>query len=60
MFELTIDESISSICDEKTDTLKLDKKSQKFGDGDKLEVCDIDNLPNYLKNNLDSFKEWIE
>ncbi len=40
--------------------LKLDKKSQKFGDGDKLEVCDIDNLPNYLKNNLDSFKEWIE
>ena len=40
--------------------LSLDKKSQKIGHGRKLEKYDINNLPNYLKNNIDKYKQWID
>ena len=40
--------------------LKVDKRSQKIGDGTRLENYDIKKLPNYIKDNLDKFKEWID
>jgi beta-1,4-mannosyl-glycoprotein beta-1,4-N-acetylglucosaminyltransferase len=39
--------------------LKADKRSQKFGNGIELENYDIKKLPNYIYNNLDKFKDWI-
>ena len=40
--------------------LRVDKRSQKIGDGTRLENYDIKKLPNYIKDNLDKFKEWID
>ena len=40
--------------------LNLDKRSQKFGHGRKLEKYKIKNLPNYLKNNIEKYNEWID
>jgi len=40
--------------------LRADKRSQKIGDGTKLENYDIKKLPNYIKDNLDKFKKWID
>jgi beta-1,4-mannosyl-glycoprotein beta-1,4-N-acetylglucosaminyltransferase len=40
--------------------LNLDKRTQKFGHGRKLEKYDIKNLPNYLKNNIKKYNEWID
>jgi beta-1,4-mannosyl-glycoprotein beta-1,4-N-acetylglucosaminyltransferase len=40
--------------------LNLDKRAQKIGHGSKLEKCDIDSLPNYLKINLKKYREWID
>jgi len=40
--------------------LNVDKRSQKIGDGDKLESYDIKKLPSYIHKNLDKFKEWID
>jgi len=39
--------------------LNADKRSQKFGNGIKLENYDIKKLPNYIYKNLDKFKNWI-
>ncbi len=40
--------------------LNVDKRSQKIGDGNKLETYDINKLPNYIINNLEKFKKWID
>ena len=40
--------------------LNVDKSSNKFGRGKKLENIKINSLPNYLQNNLEKYKEWIE
>tara|TARA_B100001057_G_C22613849_1_gene857658 strand:- start:36 stop:926 length:891 start_codon:yes stop_codon:yes gene_type:complete len=40
--------------------LKADKRLNKFGDGEKLEICPLDKLPKFLQNNLNTFKEWID
>ena len=40
--------------------LNLDKRDKKIGSGDKLEKYDINNLPNYLKNNINKYKNWID
>ncbi len=39
--------------------LNVDKSSNKFGHGKKLENIKINLLPNYLQNNLEKYKEWI-
>ena len=39
--------------------LNVDKRSQKFGNGNKLEKYDMKNLPDYINKNLDKFKDWI-
>tara|TARA_B100000902_G_C27307137_1_gene916167 strand:- start:1813 stop:2703 length:891 start_codon:yes stop_codon:yes gene_type:complete len=40
--------------------LKTDKRSVKFGLGDKLEKYPLESLPKYLKNNLNTYKKWID
>lgn len=40
--------------------LNLDKRDKKIGSGDKLEKYDINKLPNYLKNNINKYKNWID
>ena len=39
--------------------LRADQRSQKFGNGNKLEDYDIEKLPTYIYKNLDRFKDWI-
>ena len=39
--------------------LRADQRSQKFGNGNKLEDYDIEKLPTYIYKNLDKFKDWI-
>ena len=40
--------------------LNLDKRAQKIGHGKKLEKYDTNNLPNYLKNNIEKYNEWMD
>ena len=40
--------------------LKVDKRSNKFGNGKKLENFKINLLPNYLQKNIEKYKEWID
>ena len=40
--------------------LKVDKRSNKFGNGKKLENYNINSLPKYLQNNSKKYKEWID
>ena len=40
--------------------LKVDKKTNKIGTGNKLEKLNINQLPNYLKDNLEKYKNWID
>ena len=40
--------------------LRVDKKSNKVGKGLILENFDIENLPTYIRNNLDKYKNWID
>ena len=40
--------------------LKLDKRDQKIGYGNELEKYDIKNLPNYIQENLNKYKDWID
>ncbi len=40
--------------------LKADMKKSKFSGGDELKVTKTDELPNYIKNNLDKYKQWLE
>ena len=40
--------------------LNVDKSSNKFGNGKKLENYEINSLPKYLQNNSQKYKEWID
>tara|TARA_B100001564_G_scaffold350567_1_gene355198 strand:+ start:72 stop:941 length:870 start_codon:yes stop_codon:yes gene_type:complete len=40
--------------------LRVDKKSNKIGQGLILENFDIEKLPNYIRNNIDKYKNWID
>ena len=40
--------------------LKVDKKVQKIGHGNKLEKYDLKKLPPYINDNLNKFKKWID
>ena len=35
-------------------------KKSKFNGGENLVVAPIDELPNYIKNNFDKYKQWLE
>ena len=40
--------------------LKVDKKINKIGNGNKLTKYPITKLPKYLQNNINTYKDWIE
>jgi len=40
--------------------LKVDSRSNKFDDGNKLEKIDLSLLPSYILENKNRFKKWIE
>ena len=40
--------------------LKTDMKKSKFDSGQKLTVSAINELPIYIQNNLDKYKQWLE
>ena len=40
--------------------LRVDKRTNKVGNGLKLENFGIEKLPNYIKDNLDKYKNWID
>jgi hypothetical protein len=40
--------------------LKVDKKIQKIGHGNKLEKYKLKKLPSYINNNLEKFKDWLD
>ena len=40
--------------------LKVDSKINKFNGGEELKITSTDELPNYIKNNLDKYKNWLE
>ena len=40
--------------------LKVDKKINKIGNGNKLIKYPINKLPNYFQNNINKYKNWIE
>ena len=40
--------------------LNVDKRISKFGNGSKLENYPIQNLPKFLIDNLEKYKEWID
>ena len=40
--------------------LKVDKRSNKIGDGDKLEKYSLDKLPKFLQDNLNIYKDWMD
>ena len=40
--------------------LKVDKRVNKVGSGSILEKFEIKELPNYIQNNLNIYKDWID
>ena len=40
--------------------LKTDMRNSKFDSGQKLIVLETDELPVYIQNNLDKYKQWLE
>tara|TARA_B100001564_G_C20532407_1_gene620384 strand:- start:137 stop:1006 length:870 start_codon:yes stop_codon:yes gene_type:complete len=40
--------------------LKVDKRSNKIGDGGKLEKCPMDKMPKFLQNNIKNYKDWVD
>ena len=40
--------------------LKVDSRSNKFKDGNKLKKLNLNLLPNYINDNIHKFNEWIE
>ena len=40
--------------------LKVDKRTNKIGNGSKLEKYSLDKLPKFLKDNSNQYKEWID
>ena len=40
--------------------LKADMRSSKFSTGQSLTKIDLHHLPNYIQNNVNKYKEWLE
>tara|TARA_Y100001958_G_scaffold142631_1_gene119013 strand:- start:1788 stop:2657 length:870 start_codon:yes stop_codon:yes gene_type:complete len=40
--------------------LKVDKKINKIGDGNKLEKYQLQKLPKFLQDNIENYREWID
>lgn len=55
-------EEINKIIEDKKAiyNLNLDKRTSKIGTGNSLEREKLEKLPQYLKNNINKYKDWIE
>ena len=40
--------------------LKVDKRTNKIGNGSKLEKYPLVKLPKFLQNNINNYQEWID
>ena len=40
--------------------LKVDKSVSKFNKGQKLTTIDLKLLPNYIQNNIEKYKLWLD
>ena len=40
--------------------LKVDQGEKKFGKGDKLEKFEFEKLPEYIQENKENLKEWLD
>ena len=40
--------------------LKVDKKTNKIGDGSKLEKYPLNKLPKFLQDNQKNYQKWID
>ena len=40
--------------------LKVDMRSSKFNRGQNLSLVDLTQLPNYIQNNKEKYKLWLE
>ena len=38
----------------------LDKRASKWGRGKKLQTIKIDEMPEYIKNNINKYKPWLD
>ena len=38
----------------------IDKKGNKWGEGEKLEKVSIDNMPRYIIENIEKYKLWLD
>ena len=38
----------------------IDKKGNKWGEGEKLLTISINEMPKYIKENLEKYKPWLE
>ena len=45
-------ESVYNLC--------VDQRKNQFSKGIKLDILDIEKLPDYIKNNKEKFKEWLD
>ncbi len=58
---LSIEEIDKIIKEKKTIyDLKVDKRESKFNKGQKLTAIDLKFLPNYIQNNIEKFKLWLD
>ena len=55
-------EKISKLIEEKKAiyNLKVDSRLNKFDEGNKLKKLDLSLLPQYVKDNISMFNDWIE
>ena len=37
-----------------------DKKLKKWGDGEKLQKISVNEMPKYIQENLNIYKQWLE
>ena len=49
-----------NIAKESIYNLKTDMKNSKFGEGQKLDISELKELPNYLQDNVDKYQKWLE
>ena len=38
----------------------MDKKKNKWGEGEKLEKINMDNMPEYIKKNIEKYTSWLD
>ena len=39
---------------------KTDKKKANWGNGEKLEKIKLEEIPNYIRENIEKYKPWLD